>query len=42
MNKSQKLDIMILRAKIKAREALDRHKSAWHGQEIKLKPDREE
>jgi len=35
MNKSQKLDIMILRAKMKAKEALARHESAWRGQEIK-------
>ena len=41
MNKSQKLNTMILRAKIKAKEALERHQNAWHGQEI-LKPEREE
>ena len=44
MNKSQKLNTMLLRAKIKAKEALDRHKTAWHGQEPKVmeEPDERE
>jgi hypothetical protein len=33
MNKSQKLDVMQLRAKIKADEAEKQHEQAWHGQE---------
>ena len=39
MNKSQELQVMILRAKIKTKEVLKQHQAAWHGQEPKVVKD---
>ena len=35
MNKSKKLTIMKLRAKIKAGKKMDRHKQRWFGEEVR-------
>lgn len=34
MNKSQELDIMILRAKMKIQEEMKQHEVAWRGEEV--------
>ena len=39
MNKSQKLAVMRLRAKIKTKEIMTQHQQSWHGQEPKLVKD---
>ena len=36
MNKQQKLDVMVWRAKMKADETLAQHREAWHGQEPQM------
>ena len=36
MNKQQKLDIAVLRAKMKAEETLAKHREEWHGQEPQM------
>ena len=39
MNKSQKLELMKLRAKKNVQELLKQHQNSWHGQEPKLVKD---
>ena len=34
MNKRQKLEVMLMRAKIKAKETMKRHDVAWNAQEM--------
>ena len=41
MNKSQKLAVMRLRAKIKVKEKLKQHQNSWYGQEPKVVDQRE-
>ena len=36
MNKQQKLDVAVLRAKMKAEETLAKHREEWHGQEPQM------
>ncbi len=36
MNKRQELDVMILRAKMKADETLTKFQEEWHGQEPQM------
>lgn len=35
MNKRQKLDVKVMRAKMKAEKTLAKHNSAWNAQEVK-------
>ena len=35
MNKSQELDVMIMRAKMKAEETMAQHDTAWNAKEAK-------
>ena len=39
MNKSQKLAVMQLRAKMNVKELLKQHENAWHGQEPNMVED---
>ncbi len=39
MNKAQKLQVQILRAKIKTKETMEQHQQSWHGQEPKIVKD---
>lgn len=36
MNKSQELQMKIMKAKQKAKERIEEHKKAWYGQEPKI------
>ena len=36
MNKSQKLQVMLLRSKMNVQELLKQHQIAWHGEEPKM------
>ena len=42
MNKSQDLEVMVLRAEIHADEVMKKYESAWHGQEAKEATPKEE
>lgn len=39
MNKSQELQVMILRARMNVKEILKQHQNSWHGQEPKIVKD---
>ena len=42
MNKKQKLDVMILRAKIKVEESLKQHQQSWYGEEVEIVEEEED
>jgi len=42
MNKSQELQVMILRAKIKTKELLKQHQASWNAQDPKMIEKKEE
>ena len=43
MNKSQELEVMVMRAEIYADEVMEKYESAWHGQEaVEAKPPQEQ
>ena len=42
MNKSQKLEVMVMKAEIQADEVIEKHEKAWHGAEAKEVEEEEE